>query len=324
MSDLCMGVDLGGTKVLSAVIDDEGNVLSRCKKRTQGLGSGEHVYDTVIESIHGAAEEAEVEIDRMKAIGIGSPGPLDPDTGIVEFTPNLGFTNFPLRDRTQADLGRPVFVNNDVNIGTFGEWKMGAGRGIDNIVGIFVGTGVGGGLILNGELYEGFNRFAGEIGHTVIKINGDKCGCGNKGCLESIASRTGMSRIIQKQIKKGAETVLEDKFKGDPPTLRSKALCRAYSAGDKVARQVLDNAAKALGVTIGSIVNLLCPQMVILGGGVIEALGEPYVETISEFAKEWAFDTNMRGVRIAEAQLGDDAGIQGAAAYARVKLEQQA
>ncbi len=324
MSDLYMGVDLGGTKVLSAVIDDEGNILASCKKRTAGLGSGENVYDTLIESVRGAAEEAEVEIAQMKAIGIGSPGPLNPDTGIVEFTPNLGFVNFPLRDRAQADLGRPVFVNNDVNVGTFGEWKMGAGRGIDNLVGIFVGTGVGGGLILNGELYEGFNRAAGEIGHTVIEIDGDKCGCGNKGCLESVASRTGMTRIIQKKIKKGAETVLEDKFKGDPPMLRSKALYRAYTAGDKVAVETLDAAARALGITIGSIVNLLCPQMVILGGGVIEALGEPYVEKIAQIATDWAFDSNMRGVRITEAQLGDDAGIQGAAAYARMKLEQQA
>jgi glucokinase len=324
MSDLFLGVDLGGTKVLSAVIDADGNILSRCKKRTQGLGSGENVYQTLIQSIHGAAEQAGVEVGQMKAVGIGSPGPLDPETGIVEFTPNLGFVNFPLRDRSQADLGRPVFVNNDVNVGTFGEWKLGAGRGIDNIVGIFVGTGVGGGLILNGALYEGFNRSAGEIGHTVVALNGDKCGCGNKGCLESVASRTGMSRIIQKRIKKGDKTALEDKFKGDPPTLRSKSLYRAYSAGDKVACETLDAAAEALGVTIGSVINLLCPQMVILGGGVIEALGEPYVEKIAKTAKEWAFDSNMRGVRIAEAQLGDDAGIHGAAAYARMKFEQQA
>jgi glucokinase len=319
-NEFVLGVDLGGTKVLSAVIDSAGAVLARAKRKTQKLKTGEDVLRSLLESAREALAKSGLPTDALAAVGVGSPGPLDPQTGVIEFTPNMPFRNFPLRDRIQEDLGRPTFINNDVSLGTYGEWKLGAGVGVRDMVGIFVGTGTGGGLILNGELYEGFNRVAGEIGHIVVQLHGPRCGCGNRGCLEASASRTAISRMIAQAVGKGEKSLLADYLKGDPPSVRSSRLARAYAQGDKLARKVLDHVAEVLGVGIGSVINLLSPEIVVVGGGVIEALGAQYVKKIEAIASEWAFPVNMRNVRVAPAILGDDAIIQGAAAYARAQL----
>ena len=239
MSEFILGIDLGGTKVLSAVIDASGDILGRAKKRTQKMTTGEQVCERLLESAHLALEESGIPIEKIAAVGIGSPGPLDPQTGIIEFTPNLPFRDFPLREKIEQALGRPVYINNDVNIGTFGEWKLGAGVGAVNMVGIFVGTGTGGGLILDGKLFEGSNRVAGEIGHMIVELDGPKCGCGNNGCLESIASRTAIARDIYRRIRKGQKSTLTDKLKGDPPAVRPKALARAYAGAGAAAISVL-------------------------------------------------------------------------------------
>ncbi|OPZ18969.1 MAG: Glucokinase [candidate division BRC1 bacterium ADurb.BinA364] len=318
MSDLFLGIDLGGTKVLSAVIDADGNVLGRGKKKTGSGRDGEEIFSRLIESAEKAIEDAEIDRGQIKAIGVGSPGPLDPRTGIVIFTPNLGFRDFPLRDRVAEALGAPTFVNNDVSIGTFGEWQMGAGRGVRDLIGMFVGTGIGGGLILDGKLYDGFNRVAGEIGHMPMAEGGPKCGCGNRGCLEAFASRSAISNALIKALEAGEPSALRGEFKGDPPAIRSKALARAYAAGDALTVKTLDQAAKTIGKAVGSLANILCPEMFVLGGGFIEALGADYVAKIDRAAREWAFEINMRDVKIVPASLGDDSAIQGAASYARI------
>ncbi len=207
-------------------------------------------------------------------------------------------------------------------MGVYGEWKMGAGRGVANLVGIFVGTGIGGGLVINDHLYEGYSRSAGEIGHVIVSLNGPKCGCGNRGCLEAMSSRTAISNAIFKSIEKGEKSVLAGKFKGNPPSVRSKSLAKAYAAGDKLTVRVLNEAADVLGIGIGSLINTLAPEMVILGGGFVDALGAPYIERVAAAARNWTFEVNRALVKIVPAQLGDDAIFQGAAAYAREKMEQ--
>jgi len=315
-----IAIDLGGTKVLSAIISETGEVLGRAKERTQRQKSADDVFRAVLLAVEGALNDSKVPLSEIDAIGVGAPGSLDPDRGVILFSPNLAFRNFPLAERLTLNIGRPAFVANDANMGVFGEWKMGAGQGTSNLIGIFVGTGIGGGLVINGKLHEGFSRSAGEIGHVAITLGGPRCGCGNRGCLEAMASRTAISNAIYTAVQKGEKSSLAGKFKGEPPSVRSKSLSKAYASGDKLARRILDEAAEILGIGIGSLINILAPEMVVLGGGFAEALGDSYLERVSTVALNWTFEVN-RSTRIVRAQLGDDAIIQGAAAYARMKMD---
>ena len=209
MSTNVVGVDMGGTKILSAVIDAEGNILGTAKVPTKADAGTSVVIDRIADSIQQAIGKSGVNEASIAAVGIGAPGPLDPETGVVIFAPNLGWRDVPLKTELEARVGIPTFVDNDVNVGTLGEHAFGAGKGVQNIVGIFVGTGIGGGIILQGELFHGASKTAGEIGHIIVKADGPKCGCGTRGCLEALASRTAMTKQLQKAIKKkGKKSVI--------------------------------------------------------------------------------------------------------------------
>ena len=203
--DYVVGVDMGGTKILAAVINAKGEIVQQAKRATKPKKGPEEVIERITRCIREAIDSAELNPSQIRAIGIGSPGPLDPETGVIIFAPNLGWSNVPLKAKLEANLSIPTFVDNDVNVGTLGEYAFGAGQGVKNLVGIFVGTGIGGGIILDGKLFHGVNKTAGEVGHMIVEAKGPRCGCGNFGCLEAVASRTAITRDLQKAILKKRE-----------------------------------------------------------------------------------------------------------------------
>ena len=318
MSTNVIGVDMGGTKILSAVIDAEGNILGTAKVPTKADAGTSAVIDRIADSIQKAVDKSGVDNTSIQAVGIGAPGPLDPETGIVIFAPNLGWRDVPLKTELEARVGIPTFVDNDVNIGTLGEHVFGAGKGVQNVVGIFVGTGIGGGIILQGELFHGASKTAGEIGHIIVKAGGPKCGCGTRGCLEAVASRTAMAKQFQKAIlKRGKKSVIAKLTDGDLSTIRSGVLAKAIRSKDKLTLKIIKKATKYLGIGIGSIVNFLNPEMIVLGGGVVEALDDTFLDNIRAAAEKYALPNTLDGVQIVPAKLGDNSGILGAAALAR-------
>ena len=317
-----IGVDMGGTKILSAVVNAEGNILATAKVPTQAKDETSIVIDRIADSIKEAFQKSDVAADTIRAIGIGAPGPLDPETGVVIFAPNLGWKDVPLKTELEERIGIPTFVDNDVNVGTLGEHTYGAGRGVQNLVGIFVGTGIGGGIILNGELFHGASKTAGEIGHIIVREGGPKCGCGNRGCLEALASRTAMTKQLRNAIiKKGKKSIIKQLTDGDLEQIRSGTLAKALRSKDKLTLKIFKETTKYLGVGIGSIVNFLNPEMIVLGGGVVEALDKGFIKAIRKAAKKYALPDTLKGVQIVRAQLGDDAGVLGAAALARQRLK---
>ena len=321
MSTNVVGVDMGGTKILSAVIDADGNILGTAKVPTKADEGTSVVIDRIANSIQKAIGKSDVNPASIEAVGIGAPGPLDPETGVVIFAPNLGWRDVPLKAELEARVGIPTFVDNDVNVGTLGEHAFGAGKGVQNIVGIFVGTGIGGGIILQGELFHGASKTAGEIGHIIVKADGPRCGCGTRGCLEALASRTAMTKQFQKAIeKKGKKSVISKLTDGDLRAIRSGVLARAIRSNDKLTLKVFKKATKYLGVGIGSIVNFLNPEMIILGGGVVEALDDTFLDNIRTAAEKYALPNTLDGVQIVRAELGDNSGILGAAALARQRF----
>ena len=319
--DYVVGVDMGGTKILAAVINAKGEIVQQAKRATKPKKGPEEVIERITRCIREAIDSAELKPSQIRAIGIGSPGPLDPETGVIIFAPNLGWSNVPLKAKLEANLSIPTFVDNDVNVGTLGEYAFGAGRGVKNLVGIFVGTGIGGGIILDGKLFHGVNKTAGEVGHMIVEAKGPRCGCGNFGCLEAVASRTAITRDLQKAIlKKGKKSKLTELNGGNLDLIRSKAIARAVKQGDKPTIKVVQRAAKYLGISVASIVHFLNPEMVVLGGGVVEAMGDSLLDPIRHAAAEYALPTTMDGVQIVAATLGDNAGVIGASVLARERL----
>lgn len=319
-----LGIDLGGTKVLAAVLDRDGKIIARARAKTRAWRDDEEVFATIAQAGHRAIEEAGVDQDQLAAVGIGAPGPIDFDTGCIIETANLRFKNFPLGPRVAEEFGRPAIVENDVNAGVYGEFQAGAARGASDVLGVFVGTGIGGGLILNGALYRGFSKGAGEVGHIIVEPGGPRCGCGNRGCLEAVASRTAITRDIRKAIKRGYRGAASKALNAETDQLSGKDLKAAYDAGDELVKRIIHRAAKFIGIGIGSLLNVLGLEMVVLGGGVVEAFGDDFVDRIERAARDIAFEINSKSVKITRAALGDDAGVIGSAMLAREALKRNA
>lgn len=314
------GVDLGGTKILAAVVDPGGVIIGRAKKRTKAENGPLEVLARIAQTVREAVESAGLPPDRLAGIGVGSPGPLDPETGIVQTAPNLGWHNVDVRGFLEGEFNLPVFIENDVNAGTLGEYCLGAGQGVSSLVGIFIGTGIGGGIILDGRLYRGFNRTAGEIGHMVIQPGGPLCGCGNRGCLEAVASRTAIDRMIRADLKEGKKSLITGLVKKNGTQIKSRALAEAFTKKDKVVCGAIAKATEYLGIAVGGLINLLSPEMIVLGGGVVEAMEAYYLDEVRKTAQKYSFPNASQGVKIVASILGDEAGVLGAAVTAQSQL----
>ena len=320
--DAVVGIDLGGTKVLIGVVAADNSVLSRYKASTQTHHEPETLLRMIAAGVHTAAEKAHVPWSAVRAVAMGIPGPIDAATGTVKLAPNLGWSNVPAREILEHELKLPAGIDNDVRIATLSEFHLGAGRGHRRVVSFFSGTGIGGGLVIDGEIYTGAHNTAGEIGHTFVKVGGPRCGAGHRGCLEALASRTAIQREILTAVKRGKSTALHQIAGKDLSDIKSGALAEALDRNDKLTKKIVRRAAHYVGYGIASAVNLLDPEIIILGGGVVEAIGDRFVTWASERARPNIIASDARDIPIVRAALGDDAGMLGAALLARSLLPQ--
>ena len=313
-----VGVDLGGTKILAGVFNAKLELKGTTKLSTKADRGVEAVIERVARCVKEAVDECDLELSQIRGIGIGAPGAVDSEAGRVIFAPNLpGWKDVPLKKNLEKLLNVPVFLGNDCNVCTLGVFDQEYKAKPRDLIGIFIGTGIGGGLILNGDLYHGHNLTAGEIGHMVIEVNGPKCGCGNRGCFEALASRTAIFREVQAAVKGGQETLLTDMLGKDLSDMRSGDLRKAIRRGDKLATKVVETAAEFAGIGVANLINVLNPEIVVVGGGVIEALADEMMPTLIKAAKEHVMPGTMSGIEIKASKLGDNAGITGAAVLAR-------
>ncbi len=317
-AEYLVGVDMGGTKILAGVFKHSLECVGSSKLSTKSQRGVEAVIERVARCVRDAVDEADLSLKQVAGVGIGAHGAVDSIEGRVIFAPNLeGWKDVPLKKALEKHLGVPVFVENDCNIAVLGVHVAELKAKPRNLIGIFVGTGIGGGLILNGDLYGGYNHTAGEIGHMVLDISGPKCGCGNKGCFEALASRTAIFQQIKAGVKDGQKTLLTEMLGADLSDLRSGDLRKAIRRGDKFVDKVVESAAEYIGIGIANLVNIFSPEVVVLGGGVLEALADEMMSVIVETAQDYAMPGTMKGVEIIASKLGDNAGITGGAVLAR-------
>jgi glucokinase len=311
-----IGVDLGGTKILVGVVGPDHAILARSKRPTPAEDGAAAILAAIVAGIDQALEEAHLGREDIAGIGIGSPGPLDPKTGVILETANLNVKNWPIAPELAREIGRPALLQNDVRVGGYGEFRLGAGRGYQNVLAAFVGTGIGGCLVLDGKVVEGSTGNAGEVGHIIVKAGGAECGCGRRGCMEAYASRTAIARRIGKAVRKGQATVLAGKVDKKSGRIKSGDLAEAFQAHDPVALKEIHRAAHYLGLGLGSLVNVFGPEIVIIGGGVTEALGAPWVDLVRASIRKANLVDALETIKVEPASLGDDAGVLGAALLA--------
>lgn len=312
---------MGGTKILAGVFNPQLKCLGRSKMSTKSERGPDPVINRIARCVQDVVDECDLNLKQVKGVSVGAPGAVDPDSGRVIFAPNLGWEDVPLKKELEKQLELPVFVENDCSICTLGVYDIELERKPRNMIGIFIGTGIGGGLILEGKLYSGFNRTAGEVGHMVLEVTGPKCGCGNRGCFEALASRAAIFRKIQTAIKDGQKTLLTEMLGDDLENLRSGDLRKAIKRGDKFVEGVIEEAAEYTGIAVANLINIFNPEVVVLGGGVIQALEDEMMAIIVETATEYAMPGTTKGIEIIASKLGDDAGIFGAAVLARMKTK---
>jgi glucokinase len=317
---ILVGVDLGGTSLLAVATNAKGKVLGRKKRKTRAEEGASAVLERMAKAIRDAVAEADAKMKDVRAIGIGAPGPLNPKTGVILHAPNLGPTwnDMPITAHLSEQLGCPVYLGNDVDMGAVGEHVLGAGKGYRNLVAIFVGTGIGGGLILNGQLYRGARYTAGEVGHMVLLADGPLCGCGKRGCAEALASRTAIEREIRARIAAGRESLVPAIMaEQEREVMSSSVIATALEQRDTVVQEVMAQAEYYMGLLVANVVNLLDPQAIVLGGGVVERLGERYIEPVREAAEQYYLNQqDSSKIHIVATRLRGYAGVLGAAMMA--------
>ncbi len=318
-----VGFDLGGTKMMAAVFDASFKPLTRKRKKTRGFEGEKAGQERIITTIQSALEEAGVEPAQLNGIGVGCPGPLDLDKGIMLDAPNLGWTNVPLKATLEKTFKCPAVIANDVDTGVYGESQFGAGKGARCIVGIFPGTGIGGGCVYDGRILRGRKSSCMEIGHIQVIPDGPRCGCGLRGCLEAVASRLAISAQAAQAAHRGQAPHLHAIIGTDLSDIRSGALAEAIREGDTIIESIVKDAARHIGIALAGIVHLLSPDCVVLGGGLVEAMPKLIVQTVTNTAKEHVLPSFRETFKVVAAELGDDATVMGAAAWARTELASQ-
>ncbi len=298
-----IGIDIGGTKILGAVFNKHGEIIDKEKKSSRG----EQGFDVFINQVYKVVDQLLTRTSKkIEGIGIGVPGTVN-TKGKILFSPNLPIQDFNMAKDLQAKYDVPVRVGNDVNLGTFGEYSE-LGITHANVIGLFPGTGLGGGIVLDGELYIG-KGFAGELGHIVVQKDGVLCGCGNKGCLESYASKKGIISYIKSQLDKGRDCILKDEV--GTGVLKSSKLKKAYLAKDKVTLEAIEQFVEYLAMGIGNIMNIFNPDLILIGGGIIDSFGQPLLDEIISHTKTYAMKGLFEQTKVQKSQLSDDAVIYG-------------
>lgn len=312
-----LGIDLGGINIAAAVVSEKGEILSRGKLPTPR--GAEAVAAAMAEAARQAVAAAHLSLEEIPFVGVGSPGTIDPEEGMVEYWSNLDFRHVPLVHMLQTHLGRPVLLENDANAAALGEYVAGAGKGSRSMVAITLGTGVGGGVVLDGKLYTGFNYAGMEVGHIVIEYNGRLCTCGRRGCFETYASATAIIKRARESMEGAKESLLWTLCGGDPLKVEARTVFDAAERGDALARELVGEYEGYLACGVTNLVNIFQPEVFCVGGGVAGA-GEKLLGPVRAILEreDYARDSRQR-TRLVPAMLGNDAGIIGAAFLAKFR-----
>lgn len=316
-----VGVDLGGTSINVGVVPfDGGPVLAMRSAPTEAEKGPKYVVDRIVglilEAMRDAQKEATIPDEAFLGVGLGSPGPLDRRTGTVIDTPNLGWRNFPLRDLISNAVGLEAELDNDANAAALGEWWQGAGQGVSTLLGVTLGTGIGGGIVLDGKVFHGISDVAGEVGHMTIDSTGRRCNCGNYGCLEAYASGPAIAARAIEGLQSGEPSLLPSMVEGDLARITAETVYEAIVAGDEYAKDVMKDTARFLGTGIANLINILNPGMVVISGGVTRA-GDRLLEPLKKEVRRRAFSHASDSCQIVASELGSMAGVIGAACVFR-------
>lgn len=310
---LSAGIDLGGTKIYTVILDHHGRVLGEAKKKTGEDRTVPAVLGRIEECLSEALAAADIPHDRLSAVGLAVPSAVRVETGTLLHAPNLGWKNLPLARRLADRLRHPVLLENDANCGTLAEYTFGKVQGLRQVFGIFVGTGIGGGYLFEGRIVRGRNGTAGEIGHMIVRKHGPRCACGNRGCLEAVASKTGVLRTVAAEVAEGRKTLLA-KLKPDwRHGVGSSALRKCWDRKDPAVRHAVTKASRYLGIAAANLVNITGPDAFILGGGFADRFRDIFLPAIREALATYPIASGGRGVKVLPATLGDRAVAIGAA-----------
>jgi glucokinase len=293
-----------------------GEILAQDYRSTSALQGQQVVIDRMVDAAKGVAQEANIALEQVGAVGIGAPGPMDAKAGILTAPPNLpGWHNVPLKDLIEARTGLPAYLENDANAAALAEFHYGAGQGSKNMIYVTASTGIGGGLILNRQLYFGSNGSAGEVGHMTILPHGPLCGCGNRGHLEALASGTAIAREARERLIRGVPTLIADLAQGDPKAVTAKIVAQAAENGDKEAQVIIADAMRFLGIGMANLANIFNPDFIVIGGGLAN-LGDKMFEPVRRIVQNTAFPVIAETLQIVPAKLGSAVGVIGAATVA--------
>jgi glucokinase len=307
-----IGIDLGGTNIKAGVVSEEFEIVAKATCKTNLPRPAEEICEDMAKVALQAVESAGLTLSDIESVGIGTPGTANSEYGIIEYSNNLGFLNFPVVELMQTHISKPCYVENDANAAAYGEYVAGAAKGANDAVCITLGTGVGGGIIIDGKIYSGFNFAGAEIGHTVIDPNGPQCTCGRKGCFEVFSSATGLVRMTNEAMEEDKGSVMWDMLKTDGK-VSARTAFNAMRKGDKAGKDVVDKYIKYLACGITNTINIFQPDILCIGGGVCNE-GDPLLLPLKELvAKEVYTRNSKKNTEIVIAKLGNDAGIIGAA-----------
>lgn len=312
MNKYSIGIDLGGTKILIGLVEKEsGKVVSHIKKKTKKEKGPENIVRKMVEGVEELLEESGKSFMEISSIGIGSAGQIDRKNGIIIGAPNLDCYNLNLKEILQNKFNIPVFVGNDVEVATIGEQKFGAGKGCTDFVCVFVGTGIGSAIVKNGHIIYGATGTAGELGHIIVDLNGRPCACGAHGCLEAYASRSAIETRIEGALKKGRKSCISE-YLEEGKAITSSMIRKSIEREDELVTQCVSEASEYLSGGLASVINLINPELIILGGGLIEAVDYFYKQTIKK-AKSKSLPVPAEKIRFSKTILGDYSGVIGAA-----------
>lgn len=309
-----LGIDLGGTNIVVGVVDKENNIIGKAERKTNLPRPAENIFEDMYAAALDALDKAGLSMKDIECVGLGTPGAVEPDTGVITYSANLFFHNVPAKKMLEERFGKISFVGNDANCAAFGEFIAGAGKYARDMIAVTLGTGVGGGIILNKKLHVGFNGAAGEIGHMVIHVDGEGCNCGRKGCWETYASATALNRMTKELLESTHDPILEKVIAAEGE-INAKVPYKAAREGSKVCAELCEKYAKYVATGVLNLINMLEPEVICIGGGVShegDALLQPILEYVAKESYTRENDEEMQ-TSIKLAELGNDAGIIGAA-----------
>jgi len=312
---LILGLDIGGTKIATALATAQGEIRARGYSPTLAQAGPEAVTNSILAAIDETMCSGKIESSQLLGIGLAVAGAIDSDSGRVIFSPNIpGWCEVSLGELIEQRFGVPTYLGNDANLAALGEWCFGVKKSVANLIYITVSTGIGGGIVANGKLYTGVCGTAGEIGHMTIDVNGPRCNCGNIGCWETLASGTALAREAVRQISQGTRTAIIDRADGDLSKIDAKLVFLAAQRGDELAKELISRLGYYLGVGLVNLVNIFNPELILIGGGVAK-MGDLLLQPAINIVRERAFSKSANAVEIKPALLGDDSGVLGAVAF---------